>query len=207
MIWILSNFFWISDTPKYPQLTSPFTPSRTGWTTSMTGAFLKILKTPKEMATHSSVLAWRIPGTGEPGGLPSMESHRVGHDWSDLAAAVLLLKQAVQFRSVTQSCLTLCDLMDCSVPGFPVHHQLLELAQTHVHRVSDAIQPSNPLSYTSPAFNLSQHQTTLQVNLCCRDEERREGGAKAWFFFPPRYISVLLEVGLTSQGPVRALGF
>ena len=42
----------------------------------------------KEMATHSSVLAWRIPGTGEPGGLPSMGSHRVGHDWSDLAAAV-----------------------------------------------------------------------------------------------------------------------
>ena len=42
----------------------------------------------KEMATHSSVLAWRVPGTGEPGGLPSMGSHRVGHDWSDLAAAV-----------------------------------------------------------------------------------------------------------------------
>ena len=45
----------------------------------------------KEMATHSSVLAWRIPGTGEPGGLPSMGSHRVGHDWSDLAAAVCIL--------------------------------------------------------------------------------------------------------------------
>ena len=149
----------------------------------MTGAFLKILKTPKEMATHSSVLAWRIPGTGEPGGLTSMGSHRVGHDWSNLAAAVLLLKQAVQFSSVTQSCLTLCDPMDCSVPGFPVHHQFLELAQTHVHRVSDAIQPSNPLSSTS-AFNLSQHQTTLQVNLCCRDEERREGGTKAWFRTP-----------------------
>ena len=44
----------------------------------------------KEMATHSSVLAWRIPGTGEPGGLPSMGSHRVGHDWSDLAAAAVL---------------------------------------------------------------------------------------------------------------------
>ena len=46
----------------------------------------------KEMATHSSVLAWRIPGTGEPGGLPSIGSHRVGHDWSDLAAAAVLLK-------------------------------------------------------------------------------------------------------------------
>ena len=47
----------------------------------------------KEMATHSSVLAWRIPGTGEPGGLPSMGSHRVGHDWSNLAAAVPYIKQ------------------------------------------------------------------------------------------------------------------
>ena len=47
----------------------------------------------KEMATHSSVFAWRIPGTGEPGGLPSMGSHRVGHDWSDLAAVVALLKE------------------------------------------------------------------------------------------------------------------
>ena len=52
----------------------------------------------------------------------------------------------VQFSSVTQSCPTLCDSMDCSTPGFPVHHQLLELTQTHVHWVGDAIQPSHPLS-------------------------------------------------------------
>ena len=51
-----------------------------------------------------------------------------------------------QFSSVAQSCLTLCDPMDCSMPGFPVHHQLLKLAETHVHRVSDAIQLSHPLS-------------------------------------------------------------
>ena len=58
--------------------------------------------------------------------------------------------------SVTQSCPTLCDSMDCSTPGFPVHHQLLE---THVHQVSDAIQPSHPLSSPSPpAFNLSQRR-------------------------------------------------
>ena len=64
-----------------------------------------------------------------------------------------------QFSSVAQSCPTLCDPMDCSTPGFPVHHQLLELTQTHVHWVSDAIQPSHPLSSPSPpAFNLSQHQ-------------------------------------------------
>ena len=65
--------------------------------------------------------------------------------------------------SVAQSCLTLCDPMDCSTPGFSVHHQLPELAQTHVHRVSDAIQPSHPLSSPSPpAFNLSQHQALFQ---------------------------------------------
>ena len=64
-----------------------------------------------------------------------------------------------QFSSVTQLCPTLCDPTDCSMPGFPVHHQLLELAQNHVHRVSEAIQPSHPLSSPSPpAFNLSQHQ-------------------------------------------------
>ena len=57
---------------------------------------------------------------------------------------------ASQFSSVTQSCPTLCDPVDCSMPGLPVHHQLLELAQIHVHRVGDAIQPSHPLSSPSP---------------------------------------------------------
>ena len=61
--------------------------------------------------------------------------------------------------SVTQSCLTLCDPMDCSTPGLPVHHQLPESTQTHVHWVGDAIQPTHPLSSPSPpALNLSQHQ-------------------------------------------------
>ena len=65
--------------------------------------------------------------------------------------------------SVAQSCPTLCDPMDCSMPDFPVHHQLPELAETHVHRVSGAIQPAHPLSSLSPpAFNLSQHQGLFQ---------------------------------------------
>ena len=65
--------------------------------------------------------------------------------------------------SVIQSCPTLCNPMDCSIPCLPVHHQLLELAQTHIHRVSDAIQPSHPLSSPSPpTFNLSQHQGLFQ---------------------------------------------
>ena len=64
----------------------------------------------------------------------------------------------VQFISVAQSCPTLYDPMDCSTPVFPVHHQLSDLTQTHVHWISDAIQPSYPLASPSPAFNLSQSQ-------------------------------------------------
>ena len=64
-----------------------------------------------------------------------------------------------QFSSITQSCLTLCDPMNRSTPGLPVHHQLPESTKTYVHRVGDAIQPSHPLSSPSPpALNLSQHQ-------------------------------------------------
>ena len=87
------------------------------------------------MTTHSSIFAWRIP-------------------W----------KEESQFSSVIRSCPTLCNPMDCSTPSFYVHHKHLELAQTHVHRVSDAIQlSSHPLSsHSSLAFNLSQHQGLFQ---------------------------------------------
>ena len=68
------------------------------------------------------------------------------------------IKPSVQFSSVAQLCLTLCNPMNCSMLGLPVHHQLLELTQTHVHRVGGAIQPSHLLSPSPPAFNLSQHQ-------------------------------------------------
>ena len=65
---------------------------------------------------------------------------------------------------VAQLCPTLCDPMDCNTPGFPVHHQLLELAQTHIYWASDAIQPSHSLSSPSPpALNLSQHQSLFQL--------------------------------------------
>ena len=70
---------------------------------------------------------------------------------------------SVQFSSVAQSCPTPCDSMNRSMTGLPVHHQLLEFTQTHVHRVSDAIQPSHPLSSPSPpARNPSQHQSLFQ---------------------------------------------
>ena len=74
-----------------------------------------------------------------------------------------ILDHMVRLNSVSQSCPTLCDPMDCSTPGFPVHHQLLEPTLTHVHHVGDAIQPSHPLLSPSPlAFNLSQHQGLFQ---------------------------------------------
>ena len=73
------------------------------------------------------------------------------------------ITDSFQFSSVAQSCPTLCDPIDCSIPGLPVHHQLPELAKTHVHWVGDAIQPSHPLSSPSPlAFSLSQHQDLFQ---------------------------------------------
>ena len=69
------------------------------------------------------------------------------------------LATLASFSSVAQSCPTLCEPMDCSTPGLPVHHQLQELTQTHVHRVGDTIQPSHALSSPSlPAFNLQTHQ-------------------------------------------------
>ena len=76
-----------------------------------------------------------------------------------MACLPTLIQPSVQFSSVAQSCPTLCDPMDCSTPGFAVYYKLPELAQTHVYRVSDAIQPSHPLSSPSPpSFNLSQQQ-------------------------------------------------
>ena len=74
----------------------------------------------KEMATHSRVHTWRIPGTGEPGGLLSMGSHRVGHDWSDLAAAAAAVPSYVAVLFL--SCVWLfCNPMDCNPPGSSVH--------------------------------------------------------------------------------------
>ena len=93
----------------------------------------------KEMATHSSVLAWRIPGTEEPSRLPSQLKR-------------LSSSSSSSNSSVTQLCPTLCDPMDCNMPGFPYHHQLLETTQTHVHRVGDAI--SNHLILCCPLLLL-----------------------------------------------------
>ena len=87
----------------------------------------------------------RIPRAEEPGGLQSTGSRAIEHT-------------RTQFSSVAQPCPVLCDLVDCSTPGLPVHHQLPEFTQTRVHRAGDAIQPSHPLWSPSSTFNLSQHQ-------------------------------------------------
>ena len=104
--------------------------------------------------------------------LQSMGSQRVGNDlvteqqqqhYLFYCLNMLLLHMSLHFSSVTQSCPTLSDPMDYSMPGFPVHYQLPELTQIHVHQVSDAIQPFHPLLSPSPsAFNLSQHQSLFQ---------------------------------------------
>ena len=125
------------------------------------------------MTTHSSILAWKIPLTEESGWLQSMRLQKVGHDWATNTQTYLnircysmhciylytLIKMqvlcSVQISSAAQSCLTLCDPMNHSTPGLPVHHQLPEFIQTHVHRLSDAIQPSHPLSSPSPPSNQS----------------------------------------------------
>ena len=80
-----------------------------------------------------------------------------------LLQQTILIITSVQFSSVAQSCQTLCDPVNHSTPRLPVHHQLPEFTQTHVHRVSDAIQPSHPLlSPLPPAPNPSQHQSLFQ---------------------------------------------
>ena len=78
-------------------------------------------------------------------------------------AYLTYMQSSVQFSSVTQSCASLCNPMNCSTPGLPVHHQPPDFTQIHVHQVGDAIQPSHPLSSPSPlAPNPSQHQSLFQ---------------------------------------------
>ena len=114
-----------------------------------------------------------------------------------------------QFSSVTQSCLTLLDTMNRSTPGLPVHHQLPEFTHTHVHRVSDAIQPSHPLSSPSPpsppAPNPSQHQSLFQWINSSHEETHRDWVkwlSGIWFQVPRReQLMVWLESG-DPTGPI-----
>ena len=145
----------------------------------------------EEMATHSSILPGIIPWTW--GRIVrqywSNSAHQVCNTRKDMDfcsfCSVLYLQVSrtapstgrmpnknllnrwmfpyLLFSSVAHSCLTLCNPMDYSMPGLPVHQQLLEFTQTHVHHISEDIQPSHPLSSPSPAFNLSQQQGILRI--------------------------------------------
>ena len=99
----------------------------------------------------------------------SQQFHCINTSQTILGSFSKCLKNLVQFSSVTQSCPTLCDPMNRSMPGFLVHHQLLEFTQTHVHWVGDAIQPSHPVfSPSPPAPNPSQHQSFPMSQLFAR---------------------------------------
>ena len=109
------------------------------------------------------------------------------------------------YCSIAQLCPTLCDPMDCSTPGFPVLHHLLEFAHTHVHWVSDAIQPSGPLSPPSPpAFNLSQHQSLPRSQLF--ESGDQSVGASASMSVFPVNIQCLLPLGLTGLTSLQSRG-
>ena len=114
----------------------------------------------EHMATHSSILAWRIPWTEEPGGLQSLGLHRVRHDWSNWAH---------QFSSVAQSCPILCDSMDCSPPGFPVHHQttgLLKLMSVESVMTSNHLILYFPLLLVPsifPNFRVFSNESVLRI--------------------------------------------
>ena len=112
---------------------------------------------------HSHHSLWTLQTNTRNLDVKWMQTESKSHFLLNLIDLDRFLLFQVYFRSVTQSCPTLCNPRDCSTPGFPVHHQLPELAQAHVHWVSDAIQPSHPLLPASlPVFHLSQHQSLFQ---------------------------------------------
>ena len=136
----------------------------------------------KEIATHSSILAWKIARMEgrsrlHPWGHKELDMTEQLHFhlqsslptsiyWIDCLFSIEYSWLHCQiFSSVAQSCLTLCHPVDCSMPGLPVHHQLPDFTQTHVHWVGDAIQSSHPLSSPSPpAFNLSLASGSFPVS-------------------------------------------
>ena len=115
------------------------------------GLKLNIQKT--KIMAYGPITSWQIDG----------ETMETVTDFILGGSKISADGDSVPFSSVAQLCLTLCDPMNCSTPGLPVYHQLPKFTQTHVHPVSDAIQPSHPLSSPSPpAPNPSQHQSLFQ---------------------------------------------
>ena len=127
---------------------------------------------PPRIIAHQAPLSMGFPGKSTGVGCHFLLQRIFPAQWSNLGllhCRWILYQLSYQgspsicFCTVTESCVIPCDPMDCSTPGFSVLHYLLEFAQTHVHWVSDAVQPSHPLSLPSlPALNLSQHQSLFQ---------------------------------------------
>ena len=112
------------------------------------------------MAPHSSILAWKIPWTEEPGRLQSMGLQRVGHNRTTSLKKFYRSRLLIAFSSVAQLCLTLCDPMNCNTPGFPVHHQFPEFTQTHVHPViSSSVVHFSSCPQSLPASVFSNEST------------------------------------------------
>ena len=115
---------------------------------------------PSSQGCHPAISSSVVPFSSCPHSFPASGAFQMSQLFPSGGQSIAL---GVQFSSVTQSCLTLCDPMNRSTPGLPVHHKLPEFMQTHAHRVSDAIQPSHPLSSPSPpAPSSSQHQGLFQ---------------------------------------------
>ena len=150
---LLRNLGFSHQWPEFPKRPSQ------GWglvlgrrTKEEAGLSSLVPRLRRGLSGHGKATGWRADG------IPQSSSG----EWVYTQVSVFH-KSDHRIHPVTQSCLTLCNPMDCSMPGLPVHHQLLELTQPHVHWVGDAIQPSHPLSSPSPpTFNLSQHQGPFQ---------------------------------------------
>ena len=132
------------------------------------------------MATHPSILAWKILCTVEPGRLQSMKrltkSQTQLSDWACTHHSTCC--------SVTQSCLTVCDPMDCSTPSLPVPHHLLKFAQVHVHCIGDAIQPFYPDAFFSFSPQSFPASGTFPVSWLFASDDETTGGMsyKYWLY-------------------------
>ena len=150
-----------------------------------------------------------VPWPGIESGPPALTAWSLSH-WTtrEVPSYPSFTKTlAWKFSSVTQSCRTVCDSMNCSMSGFPVHHQLPELTQTHVHQVGDAIQPSHPLSSPSPPiFNLSQHQGLFQW-VSSSYQVAKVFGASASVSVLPMNIHDWFPLGLAGLISLQSKGF
>ena len=167
----------------------------------------------KEMATHSSVLTWRIPRTGEPGGLPSMGSHRVGHDWSDLAAAAAAwgekvwqiqrlkeiseprVQNEVKWSEVAQSCPTLCDPMDCSLPGSSLHG-ILQARVLEWVAISFSRGSSWPRDWTQVSRIPGRRFNLWAISLC-KIASLLIISESQWFVFPLNFLNPIGHLDMT----------